>query len=597
VRKRALLKKSAIRRAAALLVLFCIGLSGCGLNDGAYIPKEGESVNVEKIPTPDINGTNIYDKNSVYMYDDEESVVTMYLTVRKGSKSEGANHTWEEVNTYSKYDYENMGIDRYKVEALLQVGDEDGPAAGELGFGSKVPNALVQIRGWSTSRHTQKSYKITLRENAGEWRDQRTISLNKHVYDGLRFRNKFCFDLIKQIPDMISLRTQFVHLYVKDETKEAPDKGFVDYGLFTQVEQPNTRFLRNHGLDTGAHFYKINYFEFFRYEDVIKLESDPTFNKAEFEKILETKGNNDHSKLIKMLEDLNDYSKPIEPIFEKYFNADNYFTWLAFNILTGNYDTQSRNFYLYSPLNSDTWYFIAWDCDDAFRRQESVLGYKSDFGFEAGISNYWGAVLHNRVLRQEKYRKMLDDKINEMREYLSADRINAMAEKYRAVVEPYVYSAPDVMYARLTRDKYDHVAKTLADEVELSYQMYLEDLKKPRPFYLDVPLAEDGGIYYRWDIAFAEQESKITYCFELARDHLFEDMIHKEDGLLFPEITLGNLKPGKYFFRVYATNDDGYTQPAMTYYVSADYIKHFGVQCFYVLENGEVEQEETVDAG
>lgn len=593
MRKRVFLKKSVKRKAAVCFLLFLLSivLLGCSIDAGTYIPNEGDSVNVEKIPVPDINSTNIYDRDSVYMYDDEESVVTMYLTVRKGNKAEGTNHTWEQINMYSKYDYENMGVDRYKVEGLLQVGDENGPVAGELGFGLKVPNSIVQIRGWSTSRHPQKSYKITLKENAGEWRDQRTIALNKHVYDGLRFRNKLSYDLIKGIPDMISLRTQFVHLYVKDETKEVPDKGFVDYGLYTQVEQPNTRFLRNHGLDTGAHFYKINFFEFFRYEDVIKLESDPTFNKVEFEKLLETKGNNDHSKLIKMLEDLNDYTKPIEPIFEKYFNADNYFTWLAFNILTGNIDTQSRNFYLYSPLNSDTWYFIAWDCDDALRRQESTmrLSGEIDFGFETGISNYWGSVLHNRVLRNEKYLKMLDDKIKEMKEYLSADRITAMTNKYRAVVEPYVYSMPDVMYARLTQSQYDSVAKTLADEVEISYKMYLEDLKRPRPFYLDVPLVTDNGIFYRWDIAHSEQESKIKYSFELARDHLFEDLIYKEEDLLFPEITLSYLEPGQYFFRVIATNDKGYSQKALAYYVGADYIKRFGVLCFYVLENGEVE--------
>ena len=35
--------------------------------------------------------------------------------------------------------------------------------------------------------------------------------------------------------------------------------------------------------------------------------------------------------------------------------------WMAFQILMGNVDTQNRNVYLYSPLNSDIWYFIAWD--------------------------------------------------------------------------------------------------------------------------------------------------------------------------------------------------------------------------------------------
>ena len=53
----------------------------------------------------------------------------------------------------------------------------------------------------------------------GEWRGQRTIALNKHVSDVFRFRNKLAYDLMKDIPQMMSARTQFVHLYVKDTTE------------------------------------------------------------------------------------------------------------------------------------------------------------------------------------------------------------------------------------------------------------------------------------------------------------------------------------------------------------------------------------------
>ena len=56
--------------------------------------------------------------------------------------------------------------------------------------------------------------------------------------EGMRFRNKLTYDLMKKIPQMLSLRTQFVHLYVKDNTDGTSDS-FADYGLYTQVEQLN----------------------------------------------------------------------------------------------------------------------------------------------------------------------------------------------------------------------------------------------------------------------------------------------------------------------------------------------------------------------
>ena len=61
------------------------------------------------------------------------------------------------------------------------------------------------------------------------------------------------------------------------------------------VEQLNKTGLKNHGLDSNGQLYKINYFEFYRNEDVIKLQSDPTYDSTAFEELLETKGNTDNS--------------------------------------------------------------------------------------------------------------------------------------------------------------------------------------------------------------------------------------------------------------------------------------------------------------
>lgn len=88
----------------------------------------------------------------------------MYLTVSRGNDSENTNHSWAEINHYSVYDYEAMGVPRYQVAALLQVGDENGPVVGELGYDTLTPNATVQIRGQTSSENAQKNYKIKLKK-------------------------------------------------------------------------------------------------------------------------------------------------------------------------------------------------------------------------------------------------------------------------------------------------------------------------------------------------------------------------------------------------------------------------------------------------
>lgn len=576
------------------IIVILVTLSGCSkarteISDAAESTEATVQPTIEIEETMDINSITLQDDASIYLQDDEDSVVTMYLTVRRGNSADATDHTWAEVNQYSIYDYLESNDERYGVEAILQIGDENGPIPGEVGYHTSIPNATVRVRGASTSSNQQKSYKIELLDKAGTWRGQKTIALNKHVYDRTRLRNKLCFDYMKEIPNMISLRTQFVHLYVKDETESSSTQGFVDYGLYTQVEQPNKRYLRNHGLDRNGQFYKATAFEFYRYEDAIRLKTDPLFDLATFESVLEVKGNEDHSKLIEMLEKVNDYGYSIEEIFPYYFNEENYFTWLAFTILTGNVDTQSQNYYLYSPTNSHTWYFIPWDYDGSLSRYEDeVINQVSETGYEEGISNYWGVVLHRRVLALPKYRKQLDNKIKELLKIMTPEKTKSMVEAYQSVVKQYSFRMPDQMFLSATPEQWEDICNELPKETERNYQLYLQSLEKPMPYYLMEPEATDNKLEFKWETAYDLDAEDITYHFELSNTYLFEERLVDQDGLLLPSYSIDMLEPGQYFCRVTATNESGYSQRAFDYYVDTKSVKHYGVMCFYVDEYGGV---------
>ncbi len=575
-----------------LLSALIIGLcSGCSKDRfGAETEIVEALPAIEKEAVKSINETHLRDKKTLYETDDEDGVITMYLTVSRGNSSENTDHSWEEINSYSVYDYEEMGVDRYQVNGLLQVGDEDGPAAGEVGYGESVPNATVQIRGQTSSRNAQKNYKIELKKNKGMWRGQRTINLNKHMGEGLRFRNKLSYDLIKTVPQMIGLRTQFIHLYVKDLT-EGTDAVFEDYGLYTQIEQLNKRALKNHGLDVNGQLYKINSFEFYRYEDVIRLQEDPEYDQKAFEKLLEIKGDSDHRKLIDMLNAVNDNSIPINTVLDEYFDRENLTYWMAFQILTGNVDTQNRNMFLYSPLNSDTWYFLDWDNDGSFMRPEyAVTGFSDQGSWEIGVSNYWGNVLFQRCLKSESFREELNAAILDLRSSFTLERLQAMVAGYQAVVKPYVYTMPDQMNAPLTDTQYDAIAEALPQEVENNYQLYLESLKRPMPFYIGVPKTDGEKLALNWDVSFDFDAEDITYTVEVAKDYLFEHVIFRQSGLQIPEAELALPKTGQYFVRVRAENASGYTQDAFDYYVT-DEGKHYGMLCFYVTANGTIEED------
>ena len=584
---------------AALLTL----LGGCALTGGTNGESSETSVQeasdttsdpvpssepVEKV-TASVEDYQLRDNDAVYEDDDEDSIVTMYLTVRKGNSAENTDHTWTEVNTYSKYWYEENNINQYAVEGILQIGDENGPIPGELGYGETVPNTIVKIRGQTSTMRNQKNYKIEIKDGKGEWRGQQTINLNKHVSEGTRFINKLAYDLMKDIPEMMSARTQFVHLYVKDET-EGINNVFEDYGLYTQVEQINKRYLKTHGLDSNGQLYKAEFFEFFRYEDAIKLSTDPTYDLDVFEDYLEVKGDSDHTKLIEMLEDVNDYSIPIEDTVEKWFDTENLFYWMGFHILMGNVDTQSRNYYLYSPLNVNKFYFISWDNDGSFNSlQDELRGQVSSEGsWMYGISNYWGNVLYQRLFKNEDYRNQLTQTMDILRtQYLTEDKINSLINMYRYVVKPYVYSMPDIIYAPFTEEEYESMANGIAGEIEKNYNTYLLSLEKPMPFYIGTPELIDGNLQFIWDAAYDFDNEDITYSVEIASDYLFQNVLYSQLNQRIPQIEISPLPAGQYFVRIRATNESGQTQDAFDHY-NIDGRRIWGTRCFYVLPDGSI---------
>lgn len=587
------MKKRWIAFLLALSML--VGLTGCNVVEQEEKKEEKEVIDTSDYEVETEEDIHIRDKDLLYENQDNTEIVTMYLTVSKGNKAEGTNHTWEEINTYSVYDYEDMGVDRYKVAGLLQVGDEKGPVAGELGYGQVASNCTIQIRGQSSSKVPQKNYKISIKENKGDWRGQTTIALNKHQTEGLRFRNKLAFDMMADIEEIMSLRTTFVHLYVKDTTGEKETK-FQDYGIYTQVEQLNKTALQRHGLDKRGHLYKINYCEFYRYEDAIRLKEDPEYDVKKFEEIMEIKGDDDHSKLIALLEKINDFSIPIDTILKEHFDIENITYWMAFNMLLGNIDSQSRNFFLYSPQNVDRWYILPWDIDAMLRREEyRVLGRVDYDAWESGVSNYWGNRLFQRCLKSEWFLEELDKAVEDLHGRFTEEYINSYVQTYAKLIKPYLYSGRDLLHAPLTKKEFDHVVNYIPTEMEDNYKRYKDSLTNPLPFYIGTPEKTKTGYNLQWDPSYDFNREDIVYTFELATDYLFEKPIYKAENLKLPTVEIPKkLKAGQYFIRIKAKNESGKEQYAFDYYrVTGG--KVYGTKCFYIDKKGNVVEDTYVE--
>ncbi len=583
------------RKKSGLLCL-CLALCAllCGCSQTTEVAPAADhgpaSGTVVKADTPAIDDLPLADDPSLYSAYDPLDVVCFYVTVVKGAAADGTDHTFQEVNAY--LNLQGMAnVEKIKAEAIVQIGDESGPLPGEVGYGATEPNATINVRGRTSTGSPQKSYRLSLYDGAGLWRGQRAIALNKHPSDPTRLRNMLYFRLLQDVPGMVSLRTQFVRLYVRDDTDDDPSPEFVDYGLFTQVELPNNRFLRNHGLSRDGGLYKANMCELYRYPDAIRLATDPQYDLARFSEVLEPKVSQNHEKLIEMLEAVNDYSLPIEAVVEKYFNLDNLTSYIAFNILTGNVDSNAQNYYLYNPVNSDTWYYLCWDGDGSLSFTEDTLrdGEWAEGLWTRGVSDYWNVALFNRMFREETYRQALLNKMEQLRAIITPERIAGLVKQYRTVVDAYTARLPDAVHMRVESKLLEQIYESLPGDVELSYQYFLESLEKPMPFFLNDAGLEGAALALSWGDAYDFDGEFVRYTVQVARDWSFEPdtIVYESSAQLAAEALLPLPDPGVYYWRVTAQNESGYTQSAFDQVETGTGV-HTGMRRFTVAADGTV---------
>ncbi len=583
-------RKFLFRLLAALLIAALF--SGC-MAEGTKptpVPTETPGPEVRPVAKEEATEGHLLDDKSLYEGLDGSSVITMYLTVSSGNAADGSDHTWAEINTYSTYDYENMGVDRYKVEGLLQIDETgNGLTKDSFGYGETVPNVSVQVRGQTSSLRKQKNYKVRIKEGRGMFREQRTLNLNKHVGDPFRFTNKLTYDLLNSVPQLIGSRTQFVHLYVKDTT-EGGDGEFQDYGLYTMVEQVNRRFLKNHGLDENGQLYKVTFFEWYQYPEIMTPEDDPDFDEAAFEAFMEVKGDEDNTLLRQVLEELGNYTKPIHDIVEEYFDAENLCYWMAFNIVAGNYDSGARNLFLYSPLNSRRFYVLCWDLDVAFTyTYHQWRNYSEGDSWERGISQYLGLSLVNRMMKEVEYREMLTVAVKDIYEhYVNAKTVSSLAAQYIPLTKSFLYGGADAANARVKEEDFDMLVASIYGEPELQYREFQESLLRPWPFFVDLPRmdTENGRLDFSWGVSYEPRGEPVTYDYILARDYAFTDVIVSGERLSVPYFTIDMLPAGTYFLKVIAKNRSGYAVDCFDYFSANG--KYYGCYGFIVQEDGTI---------
>ena len=564
----------------AVAALLCLGML-----TGYYVTS-GESAKDSYRKADKKDSLVVKDKESLYSFMPLTQV--LYLTVGRGM-AEG-DHTWQEINSHDLSWYESNDTDIYECKALVQFGSEEGPTSGSFGFDMMSNNATVRLSGKRASERQQKNYRIKIDQGSGNVYGMKNFILNKSFSDPFRFTNKLSFDLIAGTDGFMSVRTGFVHLYVRDES-EGSDALFVDYGLYTMTETINNRYLTNRSLDSSGELYGAEEFDFDRHPDVIMQPTDSSYDREKFEKLLKAKGSDDYTKLINMLDALADDSLSIEEVVERYFDKDSLYNYMAFNILLDNKDTDTENFYLYSPTGTEKFYVIPWDMDGALRSDYEHLRDPSySDGWERGIYLYTDSKLFGRIIRSKPCLNELSERISLLHETsLSGENVVRRARDLALTIKPYLYTLPDMTFARVSKSDHDALVEMLKTQMDRNFYAYYDTMDTPWPFHIREPEREGTGVKLTWDESFLP-ERDVTYDIDLSDSWDFTHTIISEKGLKTTRYDAGDLKPGQYFLRVRAVSPDGVAQEAYEFYNTELKTRVHGVMCFYVFEDGTVKQ-------
>ncbi len=492
---------------------------------------------------------SIVDNNEVYISDNLTSIKEIYITVLEANKnSNNYKYTLSQINSNS---IENRAYEDGKLKIIFQEGNNGKVEKTSYGYGITDSNGTMELRGQSAKFAPLKSYKVELNSKL-PWDNYTTVNLNKHPFDDLRIRNKLAFEIIKDIPNLVSARTQFIHLFVRDFSEGDYTKEFEDYGLFTQIENIDTDYLENHNLDKNGHLYKVENFEFRRYENILLNSDDPDYDEDAFEEILEIKGDDNHTKLLEMLDDVNNYNININTIIDEHFDRENLLTWLALNIVTDNIDTQSRNYFIYSPSDSMTWYFIPWDYDKA------LGGYTDDRPtWSKGISNYWGIVLINRFLKNNQNLQDLKLKIEELELIINQEKLDKYIESLKPIIYEYLTKAPDnTLESSLSREELDLEINKLKNSINTNINYFNLSIDQPMPLFLFTPTINGNFIEFNWGESYSFNQELIYYDFSVSKNPSFTEIVYEANDLIDNERIIEKLSPGIYYYKVVAKDKD-----------------------------------------
>eukprot|EP01134_Creolimax_fragrantissima_P004421 CFRG4421T1 len=358
-----------------------------------------------------------------------------------------------------------------------------------------IRKVTVSQRGSRAREYLLKSFNVKFDKGEATWRGLDDLRLSKQAQDGSGLRSKTVFDALKGVTDFYSVRTNFMHLTVVENTNNH------DFGLYTNFEKINEDWLERRALEgvTDTWLYEVKDWDF-SMEGNLLASTDPLYEKTKFEKHLEIEGSKNSTKIVALMNTLNATTDAEFPtVFNHHFDINNVATWVAVNIaLTGDPSHDDKNFYLFSNSDSDKWYFVPWDYEKAWMPSREGQT-KESLSFAVLSDNY----LFRRIMitMAKEFTTKVSEKVSALTAAGGAfneTTLTTMMTSYSSVIDPF-FAAGKPDYTELTRTPFaDGQQAEIFNATETFPVSFSEQLEAPpgiKRSYKDVELVGTDYLY------------------------------------------------------------------------------------------------------
>ncbi|HBB28991.1 MAG TPA: hypothetical protein DC000_07050 [Clostridiales bacterium] len=555
------------------LVLAFVSFTFLYLNTSVKVEKpditdKASSLENWTVEDSDLNGLPIKEDKSIYPDTPDTNIYDVYITIFPTKDENGELLDFSDFSKHTSRDHAYNPVLNCNVQILNEDEKLDPITV------TDKTNATIRVRGNSSRGDLYKSYKIKLEDEAKTFFGQSVLNINKHSEDRTKILTKFSADMLIGMPDMVSYRTNFMRVWIKDDSLPIEDRKYEYYGLYTNIEQPNKTFLEVRGLDSNCSMYKARNFSFQK-DELIRNIDDPEYSEVEFEQVLTIREAEDHTKLIELLEAINNPTMGFEELFSTYFNEDNYLTWLAFNLLVGSEDILNHNFIIYSPNNSKTWYFIPWDFDANMNAISSnAIAPSLRSGQKLNM-----VTLHKKFFKYPGSIDKLNKKILELKnEYFTEENIRSYTDLYLPVLEKTLPYYPDLSLLKSGPVEVVELINSFSDIIQQNYDNFLYSFNFPAPMFVSAPEKNnDGTLHLAWEPSYSYQGRTITYKVKIYDTYKMDKILFEQENIVGTTLDVDiNLQPGKYYLEIKAVDSESNEQFSLEHYEFA------GVEFIYV---------------